>query len=522
MTLRELIAGTGLDLSSLWRPGGDPLAALPDEELGVEVTDLAYRSDAVSPGALFFCVPGFTSDGHDFAPDAVSRGTVALVSERPLSLGVPEIVVESVRETMPLLAASFYGNPTSDLELVGITGTNGKTTTCFLVREILEAAGRQTALLGTIHSVIGGEIEPVERTTPESIDLQRAFRRMTDNGDAACVMEVSSHALELHRVDGCDFDCAVFTNLSQDHLDFHGTLESYFGAKRQLFVSHVSPPRIPVLNSDDPWGARLTQELAEAGQPGVTFGLDRVADFRADRVELMPSGSRFVCRSPDEAAEVRLPLPGLFNVYNALAALATTSSLGIDLTTAADAISGAGRVPGRFEPVDEGQNFTVLVDYAHTPDSLASVLDTARELLEQRGAGRLLCVFGAGGDRDREKRPLMGAAARRLADHLIVTSDNPRSEDPEAIIAAIVGGADKAAAELDEPPVLEVEPDRRAAITKAIRMARSNDIVLIAGKGHEQGQELAGGRKIPFDDRDVARDALQSMNKANAVSSNQS
>jgi UDP-N-acetylmuramoyl-L-alanyl-D-glutamate--2,6-diaminopimelate ligase len=329
-------------------------------------------------------------------------------------------------------------------------------------------------------------------------------------------MEVSSHALGLHRADAIDFDCAIFTNLTQDHLDFHGTLEEYFGAKRQLFVPQVSPPpRAPVVNVDDEWGGRLVEELVEellqAGhdQP-VTFGIDHEADVRARDVRSSAAGATFTCFANGERADVRLPLPGLFNVSNALGALAAVRALGVPLADAAASLASAPSVPGRFEPVEEGQRFSVLVDYAHTPDSLENVLAAARELLGQTGAGRLICVFGAGGDRDREKRPLMGRAARRLADHVVVTSDNPRSEDPDAIIAAIVRGAEGTAGE-GAGSALEVEPDRRAAIERAVGLAQDGDIVLIAGKGHEQGQEFEGGRKVPFDDREVAREALRAL-----------
>ena len=518
MTLRELIAGAGSDFASLLRRNGGSGQGSSKSDLGVELTDLAYRADDVSAGSLFFCVRGFTADGHDFAQQAVAGGAAALVCDRTLGLGVPELLVEDVRTAMPLLATSFFGNPTRELDLVGITGTNGKTTTAFLVREILERAGRQTGLLGTVHSVVGGTVEEVVRTTPESIDLQRTFRRMVDAGDRACVMEVSSHALELRRVDGSHFDCAVFTNLTQDHLDFHESLEEYFGAKRRLFVGHsTTTPRVPVVNADDSWGLRLLEELAAAGHPNaVTFGLEGDADFRAEGIELRADGSRFTCKSGKKTVDATLPLPGLFNIYNALGAVAAASVLGVARETALAAIAEAGRVPGRFEPIDEGQQFTVLVDYAHTPDSLASVLETARELLKQAGRGRLLCVFGAGGDRDRDKRPLMGEAARRLADHVIVTSDNPRSEDPDAIIAAIVEGATRIAEQESLASTLEIEPDRRAAIARALALAEPDDIVMIAGKGHEQGQEFEGGRKIPFDDRDVAREELRALARPTA------
>jgi UDP-N-acetylmuramoyl-L-alanyl-D-glutamate--2,6-diaminopimelate ligase len=498
MTLRELVAAAGISQEG----GGD-----------VEITGLAYRSESVTQGTLFFCVPGFVVDGHDFAPDAVRRGAVALVCERPLGLGVPEVLVPSVRAAMGPVAAAFHGDPTAELHVLGVTGTNGKTTTAFLVRHVLEAHGISTGLLGTVQSVVGGQVEEVERTTPEAIDLQATFRRMVDAGDRACVMEVSSHALDLHRAAGIEFDCAVFTNLTQDHLDYHGTLDDYFAAKRRLFVPEAGvAPAAAVINSDDDWGGRLADEVTAAGNtPVMTFGLEPHSGFRATNVRYDAAGATFECHSRGASVDVRVPLPGLFNVYNALGAIAASHALGVSPHGAAEALATAERVPGRFEPVDEGQDFAVLVDYAHTPDSLENVLASARALLEQSaGDGRLIVVFGAGGDRDRDKRPLMGAAARRLADHVVVTSDNPRSEEPDAIVAAIVAGAE-ATEPWTEGSSLEVEPDRRRAIERAMEVACAGDIVLIAGKGHEQGQEFAEGRKVPFDDRDVARDALHGL-----------
>ena len=393
----------------------------------IEVSGLAYSSTSVTPGTLFFCVPGFRSDGHDFAPQAVERGAVALVCERPLGLGVPEIVVPDVRAAMGPAAARFQGDPTSKLEVVGITGTNGKTTTAFLVRHLLEADGRRTGLLGTVKQVVGGVEEEVERTTPEAIDLQATFRRMLDAGDRACVMEVSSHALELGRASGIHFACRVFTNLTQDHLDFHPTMDDYFAAKRRLFEG----PGPAVVNLDDQWGRRIAADTAS-----TTFAIDRDADYRARGVRFDLTGSEFTLEGPEGAVELRSPLPGLFNVQNVLAAVAVARALGVPMDTIAAALPEFGRVPGRFEPVDEGQDFGVLVDYAHTPDSLENVLRAAREITR----GRLLVVFGAGGDRDRSKRPLMGDAARRLADLAIVTSDNPRSEDPDAIVDEVIAG----------------------------------------------------------------------------------
>ena len=353
----------------------------PVAEADLDITGLAYDNRAVSPGTLFFCVPGFTRDGHEFAPEAIARGAVALVVERPLNLGVPEIRVPSVRAAMAPAAAAFYGDPTASLQTIGVTGTNGKTTTAFLVHALLEADRRQTGLLGTVKSVIGGAERPVERTTPEAIDLQRTFREMLDGGDVACAMEVSSHALDLHRADAIHFAVAIFTNLTQDHLDFHGTMEEYFQAKRRLFTERG--PRHAVINVDDPYGARLAEQIPDA----ITFAVDREATYRASDVATDLTGSRFTVHGPDGVTELRSPLPGLFNVYNVLGALAAVRALGVSAETARAAIETAGSVPGRFEPVDAGQDFAVLVDYAHTPDSLENVLRAARGLVDATAQG---------------------------------------------------------------------------------------------------------------------------------------
>ncbi|HEY2768130.1 MAG TPA: UDP-N-acetylmuramoyl-L-alanyl-D-glutamate--2,6-diaminopimelate ligase [Solirubrobacteraceae bacterium] len=471
----------------------------------VEIAGLAYDSRNVQPGTLFFCVPGEHSDGHDFAPAALRAGAAALVVERPLGLGAPEVLVDSSRAAMGPLAARFYGDPTAALDVLGVTGTNGKTTTAFLARALLQAAGRPCGLLGTVTSIVAGRERPVERTTPEAIDLQADFRAMLDGGERACAMEVSSHALELGRTDGVRFAAAIFTNLTQDHLDFHHTMEDYFLAKRQLFLPHVpgSPaPRVSVINVDDPYGRRLAAELPHA----LTYAIDRDADYRARDLEVGFNGCRLRLQTPAGERELLLPLRGRFNVANALGALAAVHALGGELDTLIRALEAGVHVPGRFEAIEEGQDFAVLVDYAHTPDSLENVLQAARQLIAAR-SGRLLCVFGAGGDRDRGKRPLMGEIAARLADVVIVTSDNPRSEDPGAIIAEILHGS-RRARPVGQPPVDSLV-DRRAAIERAIGLARPGDVLVIAGKGHEQGQELAGGRKIPFDDVAVARQALR-------------
>jgi len=456
----------------------------------VEIRELAYASAAVTPGTLFFCVRGFRADGHAFAPDAVKRGAAALVCERPLELGVPEVVVPDARAAMGPAAARFFEEPTAELDVVGITGTNGKTTTAYLVRAVLEAAGRPAGLLGTVASVVGGREEPVERTTPEAIDLQRLFRRMLTAGDRACVMEVSSHALSLGRAEGISFAVRVFTNLTQDHLDFHPSMEGYYLAKRRLFDG----PAPAVVNVDDSYGRRLA---AEVGNAATTYAIDAPAHVRARDVAHGAAGARFRCETPVGEVEIATRLPGLFNVHNALAAAAASLAVGVALEDVAAGLAAAGRVPGRFEPVEEGQAFAVLVDYAHTPDSLENVLRAARGITD----GRLHVVFGAGGDRDRGKRPLMGAVARQLADRVIVTSDNPRSEDPDAIIEEILAGTG---------PGVERELDRRAAIGRALEGADRGDVVVVAGKGHEQGQEFAGGHTEPFDDVEVVRALLRS------------
>jgi UDP-N-acetylmuramoyl-L-alanyl-D-glutamate--2,6-diaminopimelate ligase len=457
------------------------IAALaPTDVVGrapAEVLDLAFDVRTVRPGALFFCVPGSRADGHDFAADAVQRGAVALVVERPVEPAVPQLVVESSRAAMAVVADEFFGRPTEELEVAGVTGTNGKTTTAFLLHSILAAAGRRPGMIGTVEARVGGDVRKLERTTPEAIDLQRLFREMLDAGDRSCAMEASSHASAQHRLDLVRFRALVFTNLTQDHLDFHGTMEQYFAAKRRLFGDAPA-----VVNVDDPWGRRLVEEL---GGGALTFGLSTDAEV-----------------GPEALAGVQLRLRGRFNVLNALGAAAAARVLGIDTDAVRAGLEAVEGVPGRFEEVSEGQPFTVLVDYSHTPDSLDNALRAARAL----GDGRLLCVFGCGGDRDREKRPLMGRVASELADLAVVTSDNPRSEDPGEIIAQVVAGA---AGEI------VVEPDRRAAIELAVEAAEPGDVVLVAGKGHEQGQEI-GGLVLPFDDREVAREALRKLAGARA------
>jgi UDP-N-acetylmuramoyl-L-alanyl-D-glutamate--2,6-diaminopimelate ligase len=444
------------------------IAALaPTDVVGegaLEIRELAYDARKVPRDSLFFCVPGAKADGHDFAAEALERGAVALVVERRLELDVPQLVVPSVRAAMPRAAVEFFGDPTARLPVAAITGTNGKTTTAYLLWAILAAAGEQPGLLTNVERRVGAEVRKVDLNTPESIDLQRLFGEMLEQGNRVCVMEATSMASAKGRLEGTRFAVLVFTNLTQDHLDFHGTMEEYFESKRRLFAQAGRA----VVNVGDEYGERLAAEIPDA----ITF------------------------RPDDRLNGVNLQLPGRFNVENALAAAAAAGALGIGEEAIKQGIEAVDRVPGRFERVDEGQPFTVLVDYAHTPGALETALEAAREL--GRG-GRVICVFGAGGDRDRAKRPLMGQVVAELADVSLVTSDNPRSEDPAAIAAEVVDGLD-----------LDVELDRRRAIERALESARAGDVVVIAGKGHEQGQEI-GGRKLPFDDREVAREALRRL-----------
>ncbi|MGL6280104.1 MAG: UDP-N-acetylmuramoyl-L-alanyl-D-glutamate--2,6-diaminopimelate ligase, partial [Gaiella sp.] len=456
----------------------------------VEIADLAHDDRRVHPGTLFFCVPGASRDGHDLAGSAVAAGAAALVVERPLEVAVPQLVVDSVRAAMPIAADVFFGRPTERLQVVGVTGTNGKSTTTVLLRSILEQAGRRTGLVGTIEWIVGGERRAAPHTTPEAPELQRLFRERVDAGDEAVSIEASSHGSHVRRLDRVRFDTMVFTNLSQDHLDLHGDMESYFQAKRRLFVGAEPPPA--AVNVGDPYGRRLADELAGAGRaPLVTFGLRPEAEVRADGLVVGPRGSRFRAGGID----LTTPLLGVFNVENVLGAVAAAQLLDVEDDAIAAGVAAVVGVPGRFEAVDEGQEFAVVVDYAHTPDALETVLRAARSL----GDGRLVVVFGAGGDRDRDKRPLMGQVAVQLADRVIVTSDNPRSEDPLAIIEEILVGAGTA---------VEIDPDRASAIRRAIGGAGAGDVVVIAGKGHEQGQDV-GGVVTPFDDRTVAREMLR-------------
>jgi UDP-N-acetylmuramoyl-L-alanyl-D-glutamate--2,6-diaminopimelate ligase len=455
----------------------------------VDVKAITFDSQAVASGTMYCCVPGQRFDGHDFAPAAVAAGATALLVRRPLDLPVAQVVVEDVRAAVGPLADALYGHPSRAVTVIGVTGTNGKTTTTHLLEAIYRAAGRPAASIGTLSGT---------RTTPEAPVLQATLARLRDEGREVVAMEVSSHALVQHRVDAVAFAAAVFTNLTQDHLDYHATMEDYFAAKRRLFESGRAA--VAVVNVDDPWGRRLRNELQarrqETGEAApVPFSLDDL-----DELVIGADGSRFRWRGH----EVALRLGGRFNVRNALAAATTAATLGVDGPSIVAGLEAVDSVRGRFEPVKAGQPFTVLVDYAHTPDGLEQALASARELTGS--GGRVIVVFGAGGDRDRGKRPLMGAAASRYADYAVVTSDNPRSEDPQRIIEEVVAGANSNAE-------LEVEVDRARAIEGALRVAQPGDVVVIAGKGHERVQEMAG-RVVAFDDAEVARQALLRLQAA--------
>lgn len=486
-------------------------AVLPDylwkegEPGDAVVSGISYDSRRVAPGHLFVCWRGQRHDGHQFAREAVDRGAAALLVERRLpDIDVPQIVVSDAREAMAYAAAQFHRWPSRRLQLIGVTGTNGKTTTTHLIKAVLEAAGHRVGLIGTIQYDVGGRTWEARHTTPESADLQALLAHMAADGITHCVMEVSSHAIALKRIAACHFAVGVFTNLTQDHLDFHGTLDGYAHVKAEFFRS-LSPKghgAVAIVNADDPWSA----EMAAASRvPVWRYGVDSEAvDFAAHRVHVAPDGVRYEVRTPGGTFPVRLQLTGRFNVYNSLAAVAVGHWAGVDPATIQRGLEGVRGVPGRFERVDAGQPFTVLVDYAHTPDSLENVLRAARQFTHNK----LWVVFGCGGDRDRAKRPLMGGVAARLADRVIITSDNPRSEDPEAICAEVAAGAYRARAEGEAQSDVAVIVDRRQAIAEAIMGAEAGDLVLVAGKGHET-EQIFRDRTVHFDDREEAAAAIR-------------
>jgi UDP-N-acetylmuramoyl-L-alanyl-D-glutamate--2,6-diaminopimelate ligase len=465
--------------------------------LGVEVTgdasvtvhDVHHDSRAVTPGSLFVAIAGATADGHEFVPQAAAAGADGLVLERAVPTDLPYFLVADARRALPICAVEVHGHPAERLTTVGVTGTNGKTTVTYLLEAIASAAGLRPAMLGTVGGRIGNRPVPLGRTTPESSDLQRLLARMVADATDLVALEVSSHALRMGRVDGVRFDVAAFTNLSRDHLDFHRDMDDYYDAKRSLFA----PARAEqaVINIDDPWGRRLA---GEAGIPVLTVGAGAevaIGDVRPDA-----AGTTFTLRADEQAAEIRLGLVGAFNASNAAVAAAGALATGIGFASVVTGLEAAGAVPGRFQRVDGGQDFAVIVDYAHTPDAVAIAIAAARQM----AARRVIAVLGAGGDRDRAKRAGMGAALA-AADVGVVTADNPRREDPAAINAAVIAGAVGG-----EAQIVEI-PDRETAIEFAVGIAEPGDIVLVLGKGHEQGQEMAG-RMVPFDDAAVAAAAV--------------
>jgi UDP-N-acetylmuramoyl-L-alanyl-D-glutamate--2,6-diaminopimelate ligase len=504
MTLGELQAA--LSGHGLVPAGSVPQAA----HAAVSVTGVAYDSRAVMPGQLFVALKGQRADGSAFVAQAIERGAAAIVAEQPAPADVraPWIVVSDARLALATLAAAFYGDPSREMRVVGITGTNGKTTTAYLVTAIFEAAGVRSGLLGTVAYRVGSETREATRTTPEAPDVQALLREMVDRGCGMCAMEVSSHALSLRRVDGIAFAAAVFTNLTRDHLDFHADMDDYFRAKRRLF--EMLPPDAPsLLNVDDPRGVALI----EAGGRPVTYAINGAADITPGPVSFSLDGLTFDVRTPRGAVHVRSKLVGRPNVYNILAAVSTAVALDVPFDAIERGLRALEGVPGRFQMVSGPKDeVSVVVDYAHTDDALRNLLETARPLAR----GRIITVFGCGGDRDRTKRPLMGLVAARLSDLVVITSDNPRSEDPNRIIEEILRGitpnslrppSGSSRSERENAQPIRSLVDRRAAITKAIELARPGDLVLVAGKGHEKYQVI-GDRVLPFDDVAVAQDAL--------------
>jgi UDP-N-acetylmuramoyl-L-alanyl-D-glutamate--2,6-diaminopimelate ligase len=467
----------------------------------VAIAAIAYDSRRVIPGSLFVALKGLKADGGTFVDQAVSRGAKAIVSEaaNPGTIAVPWITVRDARLALALLAERFFNHPSRRMPVIGVTGTNGKTTTAYLLCSILDAAGRRAGMLGTVAYRIAGEDREASRTTPEAPDVQQLLNEMLDQGSRSAVMEVSSHALSLKRVDGMTFAAGVFTNLTRDHLDFHADMEAYFAAKRRLF--EMLPPGAPgVINMDDPRGP----SLVEISNRPVTYAINNQADVTPGSIEMTLAGLRVDVTTPQGTVHVTAKLVGRPNVYNILAAAATAVSLDVPIEAVEQGIATLAGVPGRFEVVSQSaDDVTVVVDYAHTDDALRNLLETARPLASQR----LITVFGCGGDRDRSKRPLMGMVAARLSDVVVITSDNPRSEEPQRIIEEIERGIPAGSQASARAPVVESVVERAEAIDRAVSMANQGDVVLIAGKGHEKYQQI-GDRVLPFDDGEVARAAL--------------
>jgi UDP-N-acetylmuramoyl-L-alanyl-D-glutamate--2,6-diaminopimelate ligase len=467
-----------------------------EEVRSLEIGGICYDSRRANPGDLFVAIAGDNSDGHEHLEDAARAGAIAALVERSVEGPFPQITVESTRWSLGPLSAAFHGNPAERLLMVGVTGTNGKTTTTHLIRRLLERSGESAGMIGTVTYAVGGREQDAVHTTPESADLQTLLTRMLDAGDSSAVVEVSSHALALGRVEGLAFDVACFTNLGRDHLDFHGSTENYLEAKRTLFSRYLKPDAVAVFNLDDQAGEELSRSVT-AEQ--ITVSMSGDADVTATDVEVAPDGLRFVLAYGGEEAGVESPLLGLFNVQNLLISAAVGKAAGLNVAEAADALGSIDSVPGRMERLEGPPGVNILLDYAHKPEALRGALQACRDLT----AHHVIVVFGCGGDRDRGKRPLMGRIAALGADFVIVTSDNPRSEDPDAIIDEIVVGIPPEAS-------FSVQRDRRAAIAEAIEMAVEGDVVLVAGKGHEQYQ-LIGSARLPFDEREAVAEAVAAL-----------
>jgi len=470
-----------------------------------EITGIQTDSRKVKPGDLFICLPGHTVDGHDYAGKALDAGAAALVAERPLGLGAAELLVKDSRLAMAVIADRYFGHPSAKVRTIGVTGTNGKTTTTYLIERILNDAGKSAGVIGTIEMRYAGRVYPMSGTTPEALELHRHLADMADAGVAYCAMEVSSHGLDQGRAKGVRFRTAIFTNLTQDHLDYHGTMEQYAAAKSLLFSrlgnGYAADERdrsYAVLNADDPASAGFAKATAAEV---ITYGVREDADVRASDIRITARGASFHVRTFRGEADIQLRMVGAYNVYNALGALTAALLEGVPLEAIKASLEAIPGVPGRVETVDAGQDFAVIVDYAHTPDGLENVLRTVKEFAERR----VICVFGCGGDRDRTKRPIMGRIAARYADHVMVTSDNPRSEDPVRILQDIEAGLRGDGVPADRYDMIV---DRREAIRKAVAMASAGDVVLIAGKGHETYQ-LIGKETLEFDDRLVAAEAIR-------------
>jgi len=462
-------------------------------DLNIEVRGIAYDSRAVSTGFVFVCVSGYNVDGHGFIDDAVKNGAVAVVVEKEVKVpeGVSKVLVPNTRKALAEISSAYFGHPSRQIKLIGVTGTNGKTTTTYFIKSILEKAGQKVALLGTISNIIGDKIVEAKRTTPESYDLQEMFHEMINEAVDYCVMEVSSHSLELERVAGCTFNVGIFTNLTRDHLDFHKTFENYFNSKLKMF----SQSKVAAVNVDDQYGREIVKRI---NIPVIGYSEKSSGDVTAENVVITSKVSTFTMKYKDQRVDISLPLPGRFNVYNALAAASACIAEGIPFQHIKEGLESVKGIPGRSEVIDSGRGFTIIIDYAHTADGLENILKTVREYAE----ARIITVFGCGGDRDKTKRPLMGEVSGNLSDFSIVTSDNPRTEDPEAIIEDIIPGVERSKGKY------KVIVDRRSAIKEALSMAEDRDVVVIAGKGHENYQVLKD-RTIHFDEREIVNEILK-------------